>query len=111
MGSRSVLAGLGCQSIPQRSAAFLIIKIKRELTPQIVELPGSAVLVDHQVLIELEGCESDGHLGNDACCHSSETLVQRQGRFLLDNPHPDAQECKFTALDIIHCINNQGTIS
>lgn len=51
-------------------------KLERPLTPQIVEFPGSAVLVDHQVLVKLEGRESDRHLGHNACSNSSQTLVQ-----------------------------------
>lgn len=62
------------------------------LTPEVVQLPGSAILVDHQILVELEGSEADGHLGDNAGCDGTQTLVQGQGRFLLHNLETDADK-------------------
>jgi len=54
---------------------WLRLSIQR-LTPQIVRLPGIAVLVDHHILVKLEGRESDRHLGHNTGRDSSETLVE-----------------------------------
>lgn len=70
-----------------------------QLTPEIVEPPGGAILVDHHVLVGLEGSESDRHLGDNACRYSAETLVQGQRRFLLNNPQSNSKERKVSALE------------
>ena len=68
------------------------------LTPQVVQLPGSAVLGYHEILVKLEGRESDRHLGDNTGSDSTQTLVQSERRLLLDNPHSDADEREVAAL-------------
>lgn len=72
----------------------------RGLTPQVVQPPGSAILVDHQILVELEGGEADGHLGDNAGCDGTQTLVQGQGRLLLYDLETDADKGQVGTLEV-----------
>lgn len=53
---------------------------------------GSSLLVREPLLVRFVGCESDCHLRNDTSQNGSETLVQSQCGFSLDNVDTSGNE-------------------